>query len=1109
MPTQLITQLQARIQQHLAANATLTIDASILDVPNLDQLLRAVMAASDVVLTDATVSVGDTFVSVTGKAKLLSNADLPLRVELLDVAGKLQIKIAWEQALDLADAAQQLLGGAFAVPDRLGALKLVSIDLPIADESATITAQAGAPLDLGAGRVVLGPPVTFRLEASNLLQPTRTITGHLQSHLTIAGRTLGITGAFKVGEEADAVFQIQPGLESLSDLVSKLLGVEVPWLESLPVSDLQLGKFLVSEKFELSGKVADRWSIPLGLTGVEVHDTHFRLHWDGGNVKGVLDAKVSLGGTVVDISSDLSGDLTIGGRLPSVNLLSVVENVSGTSLSIPSGFPTISLPESTFVIQLTGNSARLLLEATSPEFGIVRALILEEAEVWQAAFILALPVDWKFSKLSSLLAPLDVLRIKPPILMLASFESANAVLPTISSGDLQFAVKRGLSLGTGLLLEGGGLDFVKQLIGQNELPLQLTVSDSFAATTVRAAFGQKMDIVPGVIVFDDFGLDIKPQPFVIGLACRAFVSVAGQKLPEFTVSTAIAEDSTRLVLQTAEAWHEPFGISGLTINQLIFQMETAPVPKYAVLGDITVANKTIKAAVELTGSFPSMIFGQLDGKLSLAEVVRDLVGLSLPAVLDISISDFMMRAVGDPLGVTIGDEHFDPGLSLQGTLGFLGVELFGKIVVDPGSGVLAHASLKQMVQVGNLLTISNANGDGPPSATLDTRQSPFLVVSGRYNLLGLVGESIQSEVTGAGMSFSITGEVLLANYSLSCRMESLDNFSATGSFSFGIKESIGPITVSSGLSMGRINIDTGFEGSASLSLANQQFQAALSGGFHFQGLSLSIPDVRVSVTPGSLEEFPQLMVIQLINNAKDIFAEFLLNPDKWLLAIRDGVVDGVESVARVLSTEFNRSAEQIGSDIRNTLNLGSETAAEGLREIGESAEKVAEVLKGIGDLQDAVTQALVTANFSEADIEAAIQAVFSPIKHIDESTPHVDNSTHVDETPTPHTDRWDHLDETPVKHLDTTEHTDLTLNPHTDTTEHTDRRVLRQHVDVTFGHVDIPKGHSDIDNHIDTPEQHTDASNHVDIPAAHIDENPHVDIPSVHTDMTIPDHVDI
>lgn len=251
MPTQLITQLQTRIQQHLAANATLTLDASILDIPNLDQLLTAVMAAPDVVLTDTTVSVGDTFVSVTGKAKLLSNADLPLRVELLDLAGKLQIKIAWEQALDLADAAPQLFGGAFAVPDRLDALKLVSIDLPIADESATITAQAGAPLDLGAGRVVLGPPVTFRIEASNILQPSRTITGHLQSDLTIAGHTLGIEGTFKVGDEADADFQIRPGLDSLGELVSVLLGVEAPWLESLPVSDLQLGKFLTGEEFDI------------------------------------------------------------------------------------------------------------------------------------------------------------------------------------------------------------------------------------------------------------------------------------------------------------------------------------------------------------------------------------------------------------------------------------------------------------------------------------------------------------------------------------------------------------------------------------------------------------------------------------------------------------------------------------------------------------------------------------------------------------------------------------------------------------------------------------------------------------------------------------------
>lgn len=223
MPTQLIDQLQSRIEQQLAVDVTLFFDAGVAGTPNLAQLLNTVLAVPNIALTESRVTVEDTLITVTGKASLLSPTEIPIRIELKDSAGKLQVKIVWDDTLRLSDVAQQLLGGAFTVPDQLRGLRLVSVELPVADESATITAQTTDPLELGAGRVALGPPLTLQLEASNIFEPSLTISGHLQSDLTIAGHTLGITGVFKAGEEADADFQIQPGLDSLSELVSKLL----------------------------------------------------------------------------------------------------------------------------------------------------------------------------------------------------------------------------------------------------------------------------------------------------------------------------------------------------------------------------------------------------------------------------------------------------------------------------------------------------------------------------------------------------------------------------------------------------------------------------------------------------------------------------------------------------------------------------------------------------------------------------------------------------------------------------------------------------------------------------------------------------------------------
>ena len=972
-----IIKLNKKINKHLENNATLNLNSEIIGVRKLDALLEQVFAKSSIVIEAASITFQEKLLSITGQTNLFSANLIPITVEIRDVDNILRIKILLEHVqILLADINPSLLNGSFPIPKRLQAFKLKSIKLPISDDPVLITTELTESLDLGGGNLIINTPTKFVIEASNLLEASRSAKGYLKANLSLLDKKAELTGTFTIGEEGDASFQIEPSPPSLGDLIEQMIGVNIPLIKELDISELRLSKFLNKDSFELSGNVMNSWSLPLGSKGLKVEDTNVTVIWENENLSGTIFGRILVAGEEIDVQSNLIGDLIMTGDLPSVKLLSLVDEVLGSSLSIPSGFPDITLPESKIQIQTLADSAKFLLQATVNKLGIVHLLIDHIANQWEAALVFVLPKDWKFSDLSNILSPLDQLKITAPTLTLASFNEPNLKLPVINGEELQLAIEKGLNLSTNLSLESLGLDLVSEITNMQQLPLQLTVGDNFADTTVRASFERIIEVVPDVIILDNIGIEIQPDPFELSFVSSALVSVAGEKLPEFKVSNKIDDNSTRLVYETAEVWNEPFGISNLIINQLVFQMETSPVPKYAVLGAIIISNKTIKIVVELRGNFPSMIYGECRETLSLAEVTSELVGLKLPTgLIDITISDFMIRAVGDPSGVRIGDELFEPGLALQGKLGFFDLEtLVVKVIVDPGSGVFAHGSLSNKVEIGPLLTISNASGDGPPTATLDTRNTSLLKISGRYELLGLIGQGIDGLIDHNGMAFEIDGKVLIVQYAFFCQVKSLNNFTAEGAFDFAIKETIGPIEIKKGWpSLGKIVLDVGFEGTISLSWSGEQFKALINGGFQLQGLKVTI---ELSLDElSSLEEIPQKIIDQIKKDAAKIFAELLNDSEKWLLAIRDKIIREVENVAKVLRDFYQRDAAYIGKSIRDTLDRGSKEAAEGLKSIGETPETIAKVLKDLGDTPNTIAGVLKELGESPKVISSALQAV--------------------------------------------------------------------------------------------------------------------------------------
>ncbi len=1029
MASQVVDEIRGRIETQLSAGSSVTLDEAVIGVSNIGELFETVFAASSLTLTDARITRDSNSFSIDGISAIFGAVPKPLSINVLDLGGlNLRLAGSIENQIQLSDIEGQLFKDFTILPTRLAELQFDSFTVEIIPSSQTVqfSIKERSSLDLSEGLLTLEEP-TLLLSGSQVTQAHPVVTMVLQGTLVIAGTRFvgkGLFGENVVGETPFTITPESPAQTlTLTRLIQHFLGTSITKLPDLAISDLQLRLDLGSHIFNLVATLENDWDISLGVSSLKVSSLTTEFHKESGSLSGIIQGNTKIAGTEATIQGNLQSDFVLSGQIGQINLINLLESLYG-SVSIPRDFPTIQLPAGSFQIQLDTNNPVFVIGSSLSDFGLLIAVIEKISGQWQYAVAFSLPPDWKFSRLLSLLKPLDDLKITPPKLLLSSFDDDEFQFPSLpefsTPHDLGRGLQEGIVLSSSLALDGFGLNFIAVLIGRNELPLRLVIGDSIAESEVISDLGITIVVVPGVITFDEFSLVIDPSPFSIAFSCTAKVVIFNEELPRFSTAVVLDESSQKIVFETKQAWENPFGISGLTINQVILDIETLPQRKFGVLGDVSISDKRIRVAAQFTEGFPSGLVGELIGKLSLLEIVRDLVGLTLPPIIDISVSDFKIYIVADPLGMTIGSEHFEPGLALQGLFETFGLGMFVKIKIsaDNGvfarfvkikisadNGVFARGALKDKIQLGNVFMVSNAAGDGPPEMQLDTVNSPFLKISGKVFLLGL-SQLIEASLDDSGFSLRIEENLGIARYKLNCQVNSLSNFRTNGSFSFGLKADIGPIQLtSSGPSLGKIKLDRGFDGSLEFSLINHIFSARVNGSFSFVGTSFNLPTISLSVSPDSIEEIPKLVKQRIIDNAKDVFEDLLNDAEKWLEAVGDELIELAENatekakqVARVLRDQFNESAEEVGTAIRNTLDLGSKAAAEGLESIGESAEKIASVLKDLGDSIDDVSSvlkylgrgvdeigdALRGAGFSDADIDNALRILFPiPPIHID------------------------------------------------------------------------------------------------------------------------------
>lgn len=901
--------------------------------------------------------------------------------------------------------------------------------------------------------------------------------------------------------------------------------------DGLFVKALDIVKELPLEKLGWEALPGDAVRLSLSLGGeVELHvgQLDVRLAADQ------AEFEISLAGTM----GVLRGDLAVGGQtLPVVLVLDEDPHVEADITSLDVGelleAAGIHLPEIPAAIDLLHlGEGRLRLQLTpEPQLAYVgpagnigdASLILRDVDgSWAAVLGVFASRDFRLSTLHGALAPLSILDAvldwDEPCLTLSNITTADLPFPSPAGGVKLIDVEDGIVLRGMLRMDSLGLELLDSLLGIDRLPLETSLEDAVANLRLTATTDRRLELLPGVV--EVHGLEVQASAVTSSMAAsaRAKVVAFGGPLPGLSLGVAIAPGITSMFFETAEPWREPLGISGLVIEKVGLHI-SVPGPRYALHGDIEVAGRTVMMAAEFAGQAPTALVGAVGGDVSLVSLVQDLVGVSLvPDVLQMKVSDASVYIVAHPLGLTAGDRHYPPGLSVGGTLSFLGLSASAALSIDPGSGVRAQGALGERVRVGSVLRVSSADGSGPPSFVLDTTSDDLLALDGRVELLGLQ-QRVRARFADGALAFAVEQRTGPIRARINCTLAP-HRLGVDASAEMRVRGRISNIRpVPGGPNLGTIDLDTG----CTVALVVEATRgggasAALSASLVVLGTGIEIPRTELSKVPARIEDLPDIVMDLVAKQSFELFADLFQDAVKYLERVAQALIKVTrEEIGRVLREYFHKPAEQVADLAKSVLRLDAEGVAEVLRGAGTTGEEAAKYLLGLGFADDAV--------------KAALQAVLGN-QHVDYSFGHIDidEKGHVDVSPEPH------VNEGPHGHVDTGPkgHIDVGAKAHVDKGPkgHVDKGP-KGHVNVRARvHVDKgPKGH--VDKHWDAgfasthtntaaiphvnvggrPHVNTRAIPHVNarpIPHVNVKARPHVNaLPIPHVDTPPIPHVDV
>lgn len=520
----------------------------------------------------------------------------------------------------------------------------------------------------------------------------------------------------------------------------------------------------------------------------------------------------------------------------------------------------------------------------------------------------------------------------------------------------------------------------------------------------------------------------------------------------FTVNGTEIDATVKLIIDESEAevavlltggdgtLGSPPGVEGLRLDQIGIEMGVFFEPPGLDLGivgkckvgDLSTQDDEFGLVLEMVEEVPNLLYlsfylDELDLPLAVTLFTDEAPPDALDVLKAVQITDlsfyFAENVVVLPDG-TIAQ----PGFAFSGTLSIFGFGAHADLSIGATTGISGDAMMAPL----NLANVLSITGDGPgrtqtyaevdgqwqrtdnrgvvrtnpppptregtvvepggPILHISSHGEPYLHLDIRVSLFDIANYEVEADITNAGITFELGYDLAgVADFKLDCTLKDWTSFNAQEQFTLGLDEQVGPIEIA-GINCGSIHLQADLAANLSIGISSDSFWMMVSGGFDFEGLSLSLPPLQLSVSPAQLSQLPEMIVQQIKDNASEIFKDLFEDLGRYAELVRNGIITGIDDLGAVLKNVYNvaaedaarimqemgRGVEEIAASLQTAYGYTADAAAATLNALGYGANEIGNVMfKVYGLAPDGVAAVLKGVGYGATAIAGAMVAVYN------------------------------------------------------------------------------------------------------------------------------------
>ncbi len=841
----------------------------------------------------------------------------------------------------------------------------------------------------------------------------------MQGELLLGGGLIAVTGYYP-----DFIFTgdlLENSRIDLRLLAEQFVG-PLPDAPSLAVTELHFSAAPYSNSYQIAATVSSDWHLSLGTTQLGIAAAGFFIDTTSEETRVGINGVLTLGSgddaIELEVLWNLPGDLQITGELPSIALDTLIGLLSADSLDY--SLPPFTLERTALFIEENGRSGTLYLAAgtqlsyAGSDWGDFEIEFLSGSGGTGFAMGFVLPQTWSLADLSTLFAPLDWLQFTNLSLIIATVDDPNFQFRAIASEAYSFpaqlpsapnGVSAGMQLHGDLLLQGGALDTVAWLLGGSSyLDLTARIPVDYSQTTLIAALDGAYHLIDDAVILNDIALTLQPLNLYIDMHMSATFNLFGSSLT-LGGDIALEGEEVNFALRTETPWVHPFGIRGLTIDNMGIEFTVGPEVAFSLAGEITIGSGPSQVVVAAGTEFnvdeelPDVLLVEELGTLALAALIQTFTRASVPAVLNgIEMRGFELIVVANPLGWRnpADNKFYSAGLAFRSTLAFYGQVCAFAIQVDYHTGISASGSLSQPLNIGNLLTLTGAtNTHEGPYFTIDTASSPNLAFSARLTLYEIESLTILATVASDAFEFYFDYRIEhLGTVTFEATLIDQNQFTTDASAHFTVGD-IGPLITRGGRSLGSLNLDLYLDADFTLDLGPAtRFSLQYGASFSFLGMRLNLNRHTLHTSLDTFADLVEHYAESLASQLWELAAPILQDASALFSLVSSGIITLTTEIAKILYHELHTTltdaigllkgvahvmhwgvvdiasmvedayhsgihtltralrdaaydVESVALAIAEVFELGAEDVADILRDVGYGLDEIATVLKNV------------------------------------------------------------------------------------------------------------------------------------------------------------------